>query len=145
MNLSGQCVRAAVDYFKLTLENLLVVCDDFNLPLGRIRLRSSGSPGGHNGLADIIERLATDKFSRLRLGIGKPPTNMVDHVISSFSTEERSVIQPALGKCADAVEQWIAEGIQSAMNEFNADQDSAGSEEQGKKTRSTERPDPNEE
>jgi len=145
MNLSGQSVRAAVDFFRLKLEDLLVVCDDYNLPLGRIRLRSGGSPGGHNGLSDIIERLGTDLFSRLRLGIGKPPPNwqVIDYVLGQFNAEEKSVIQPALLNGANAVEKWIAEGIQSAMNQYNPDPNSPGTEDQETKKRSAQKPDPN--
>ena len=123
MNLSGQTVRAAVDFYKLELADLLVICDDFNLGLGRIRLRANGSAGGQNGLDDIIQRLGTRDFSRLRLGIGQPPPNwdVSNYVLGKFGSEDRVDIDKAISRSADATETWISNGISLAMNRFNAD------------------------
>ncbi len=123
MNLSGQCVRAAVDFYKLELDDLLIICDDFNLALGRIRLRPSGSAGGQNGLDDIIQRLGSGNFGRLRLGIGQPPPEWdpANYVIGRFDESDRTLIDQAIMRSADAAEVWIGSGMQLAMNRFNGD------------------------
>jgi PTH1 family peptidyl-tRNA hydrolase len=119
MNLSGQPLRAALRNANATLEtDLLVVTDDADLPLGRLRIRRAGSAGGHNGLRDIIETLGTDEFARLRVGIGRNG-EMVDHVLSTFSLAEEELAREAIGTAADAVETWLAEGVEAAMNAFN--------------------------
>jgi PTH1 family peptidyl-tRNA hydrolase len=119
MNLSGAPLRAAVRSVNADPETeLLVVTDDADLPLGRIRLRRSGSAGGHNGLRDIISALGTDQFSRLRVGIGRNG-EMVDHVLSTFGRDEEELAREAIATAADAVETWLAEGIEEAMNRFN--------------------------
>ena len=89
MNLSGQSVRQVLDFYKLPLEDLLVVCDDINLPLGKLRFRARGSHGGHNGLRNIQEHLGTTEYSRLRLGVGAPDEDAVDHVLGAFRASER--------------------------------------------------------
>jgi PTH1 family peptidyl-tRNA hydrolase len=94
------------------------VTDDADLPLGRLRIRRAGSAGGHNGLRDIIETLGTDEFARLRVGIGRNG-EMVDHVLSTFSLAEEELAREAIGTAADAVETWLAEGVEAAMNAFN--------------------------
>ncbi len=119
MNLSGAPLRSAVRSVNADPEtDLLVVTDDADLPLGRIRLRRSGSAGGHNGLRDIIDVLGTDQFARLRVGIGRNG-EMVDHVLSTFSKAENELAQEAIATAADAVETWLAEGVEAAMNVFN--------------------------
>jgi PTH1 family peptidyl-tRNA hydrolase len=119
MNLSGQPLRAALRNVNATLEtDLLIVTDDADLPLGRLRIRRAGSAGGHNGLRDIIETLGTDEFARLRVGIGRNG-EMVDHVLSTFSLAEEELAREAIGTAADAVETWLAEGVEAAMNAFN--------------------------
>ena len=102
MNRSGQSVRAAFDFYKLQLSDVLIICDDFNLPLGRLRFRPGGSAGGQKGLADIIERFGTDQIARLRVGIGSPPAgwDAADFVLSRFSAEDRSLIDPAVERAA---------------------------------------------
>ena len=123
MNLSGQSVRAAVDFYKIDLADLLIVCDDINLDVGRIRLRPSGSAGGQNGLKDVIQRLGTDQIPRLRIGVGRVPPrwDAADFVLGKFSSDDRAMIDRSIQRASDAVEEWIESGIQSAMNRFNAD------------------------
>jgi peptidyl-tRNA hydrolase, PTH1 family len=120
MNLSGVAVREASTFFKIDLEDLLVVSDDMALPLGRIRLRARGSAGGHNGLASIVQELGSEAWARLRVGIGQVSgERMVGHVLGTFSAEERPAIQQAIQTGTDAVECWVAEGIDAAMTKFN--------------------------
>ncbi|HJT63950.1 MAG TPA: aminoacyl-tRNA hydrolase [Candidatus Limnocylindria bacterium] len=119
MNQSGPPLRAALRNVNADYEtDLLVVTDDADLPLGRLRLRRGGSAGGHNGLRDIIETLGTDQFARLRVGIGRNG-EMVDHVLSTFSRGEEELAREAIATAADAVELWLAEGVEAAMNAFN--------------------------
>lgn len=122
MNCSGRSVRAAVDFYKLPLSDLLVVCDDFNLPLGRLRFRPDGSAGGQKGLANIIDCLGTDQFARLRIGIGHPPDgrSATDHVLRQFTAEEREVIDKAVQRAADGVDDWLMHGTTYCMNQYNA-------------------------
>lgn len=123
MNLSGKSVRGITDFFKIPASEILVVCDDFNLDLGRLRFRPSGSAGGQNGLKDIIQRLGTQEFSRLRVGVGKPPEgwDVSNYVLGKFRPEEDSQVQQAIKRAADGAEHWIAQGTQEAMNRYNAD------------------------
>lgn len=122
MNNSGRAVRKLVDFYQLENENLLVVCDDLNLDPARLRLRKSGSAGGQKGLHDIISHLGTQQFSRLRIGIGRPPgrMNSADYVLRRFRGEERESVDIAIQQAADAVELWCREGTDTAMNRFNA-------------------------
>ncbi len=121
MNLSGTSVLAARDFYRLATDQLLVVCDDLNLPLGKIRFRAKGSAGGQKGLKDIITRLATEEFCRLRLGIGAPPDNWdaADFVLSKFTRQERPIIEDGISLAADAVIAWARDGIQDCMNQYN--------------------------
>lgn len=120
MNLSGRSVREASTFLKLDVANLLVVVDDMALPLGRLRLRTQGSAGGHNGLISVIRELGTDAFCRLRVGIGQVAgERMVGHVLGSFSDEELPVIRESVARAADAVECWIVDGSDAAMTKFN--------------------------
>ena len=123
MNLSGQSVRAAVDFYKLPVTELLVICDDINLDLARLRFRPGGSAGGQKGLKDIINRLGTQTFDRLRVGVGQVPPNWdaADFVLGKFSKEDQSEIELGISRAANAVEVWVEAGIQKAMNQFNAD------------------------
>lgn len=124
MNASGTSVRKAVDFYKLDLDSddLLVICDDMNLPLGRLRFRKDGSAGGQKGLADIIVKLGTTQFSRLRFGIDRPPPQMevVDFVLSKFTAQHRKVVDDAIGLAAGAVLQWVVSGVAHCMNQYNA-------------------------
>jgi PTH1 family peptidyl-tRNA hydrolase len=119
MNASGGPLRAALRQTDADVtHDLLVVADDVDLPLGRIRLRRAGSAGGHNGLRDIIASLATNEFDRLRVGIGRAGET-VDHVLSTFRPGERELADEAIAVAADAAELWLREGIEAAMNAFN--------------------------
>ncbi len=122
MNLSGTSVQEAKSFYKLADEDLLVICDDLNLPVGKLRFRARGSSGGQKGLEDIIRRLATEEFSRLRIGVGTAPDgwNWADYVLSRFSPEELSLVEQAVGQAADAVAVWAREGIESCMNQYNS-------------------------
>jgi len=122
MNLSGEAVAAAARFYKLTPERIFIICDDINLPLGRIRVRAQGSDGGHNGLWSIIHRLGSQDFPRLRVGVGSPPPemDMVAYVLNRFLAAERPLIQAAVDRAADAVEAWVRDGIEAAMNRWNA-------------------------
>jgi PTH1 family peptidyl-tRNA hydrolase len=119
MNISGAPVRAALRYAQAdATSDLLVIADDVDLPLGKIRLRRGGSAGGHNGLRDIIAALGSNEFNRLRVGIGRAGET-VDHVLSTFKKDERDLATEAIATAADAAELWLAEGIEAAMNEYN--------------------------
>jgi PTH1 family peptidyl-tRNA hydrolase len=119
MNLSGGALKAALRQTDAEpATDLLVVTDDVDLSLGRIRLRRSGSAGGHNGLRDIIAALGTDEFARLRVGIGRNGET-VDHVLATFKPGERTLATEAVALAADAAERWLRDGIETAMNEFN--------------------------
>jgi len=121
MNLSGRSVRQVMDFYQLETADLLVVCDDVNLPLGRLRVRAKGTHGGHNGLRDIQNHLGTTEYARLRLGVGAPPEDeAVDHVLGRFRPSERDVIDEAIRTAAQAVIVWAHQGIDTCMNEFNA-------------------------
>jgi len=122
MNLSGDAVVAAARFYKLSPERILVVCDDINLPLGRIRVRAKGSDGGHNGLWNIINRLGSQDFPRVRVGVGAPPPemDMVNYVLSRFLSDERPLVQDAIKRAAAAVETWVTDGLDAAMNRWNA-------------------------
>jgi PTH1 family peptidyl-tRNA hydrolase len=120
MNCSGQVVTTATGFYKLVLSNLLVVTDDMALPAGRIRVRMKGSAGGHNGLADVIEKLGTENISRLRIGIGQSDEEMAyDYVLSKPTKAERPLLDEAITKARDAVLCWVEYGIKATMNEFN--------------------------
>ena len=121
MNLSGQCVRQLVDFYQVPLEDLLIVCDDFNLPLGKLRVRARGTHGGHNGLRDIQNHLGTTEYARLRIGVGAPREEAIDHVLSRFAASERPIIEDAIAMAAQAVMVWVHQGIDVCMNRYNAD------------------------
>jgi PTH1 family peptidyl-tRNA hydrolase len=120
MNCSGRVVATATGFYKLVLSNLLVVTDDMALPPGRIRVRMKGSAGGHNGLADVIEKLGTENISRLRIGIGQSDEEMAyDYVLSKPTKADRPLLDEAITKARDAVLCWVEYGIKATMNEFN--------------------------
>lgn len=121
MNLSGSSVLAARDFYKISDSDMIVICDDFNLPLDTIRLRPGGSAGGQNGLADVLARLGTTTIPRLRLGIGPVPAGWkaADFVLGKFPKAERERVGVVIERAADAAEEWAALGIQAAMNAYN--------------------------
>ena len=122
MNLSGEAVRQAVDFYKIPPERVLVVSDDTALAVGRLRIRKGGSAGGHNGLKNIIQHLGTDQFPRVRVGVGEKPHpdyDMADWVLGKFQGEDKKVIDGAVKRAADAVECLLKEGPDRAMNRFN--------------------------
>ncbi|MDP9243967.1 MAG: aminoacyl-tRNA hydrolase [Chloroflexota bacterium] len=119
MNASGPPLKAAMRQTDADpAADLLVIADDVDLPLGRIRLRRSGSAGGHNGLRDIISTLGSNEFARLRVGIGRSGET-IDHVLATFKADERELAEVAIATAADAAELWLREGIDEAMNAFN--------------------------
>jgi len=121
MNLSGRSVRQVMDFYQAPLEDLLVVCDDVNLPLGKLRFRARGTHGGHNGLRDLQNHLGTTQYSRLRIGVDAPGTeDMIDHVLGRFKPGERQVVEEAVAKAAQGVDLWVRQGIQGCMNQYNA-------------------------
>jgi peptidyl-tRNA hydrolase, PTH1 family len=117
VNLSGESAQAVLAFHKLQPADLLVVVDDINLPLGTLRLRPDGSAGGHNGLKDIEARLGK-AYPRLRLGIGRPAHDQVDHVLGTFTTEEQADLAAMIGKAVDCIEGWMKEGVAVACR-FN--------------------------
>ena len=121
MNLSGSSVLAARDFFKIEHSDILVICDDFNLVSGTIRMRPTGSAGGQNGLGDILRRIGGQDVPRLRVGIGPVPSGWkpADFVLGRFSKAERDAVAPLVERAADAAEDWVAVGIQAAMNRYN--------------------------
>jgi PTH1 family peptidyl-tRNA hydrolase len=121
MNLSGGSVRQVVDFYKLPAGALLVVCDDMALPLGKLRVRAKGSHGGHNGLRDIAAHLGTDEYARLRVGVGAPRDEAVDHVLGRFRPAERPAITEAVQRAAEAALVWAREGVAACMNRFNGE------------------------
>src|SRR5262245_50848532 len=130
MNLSGRAVRQLADFYQVALEDVLIVCDDINLPLGKLRFRARGTHGGHNGLRDIQNHLGTTEYARLRIGVGTPPEDeAVDHVLGRFRPSERPVIDEAVQVAAQGVVVWVHQGIQGCMNQYNADPKPAGEAE----------------
>ncbi len=119
MNDSGLAVRKVLAREHAPLVDLLVVADDFALPFGKLRFREGGGPGGHNGLGSIIDELSTEKFSRLRIGIGAPGRGFIDHVLTPFAPDERQRLDELLDAGADAVEEWVRHGTSKAANRFN--------------------------
>ena len=119
MNDSGRAVRKVLAREHAPLGDLLVAADDFALPFGKLRFREGGGPGGHNGLRSIIDELGTEKFSRLRVGIGEPDRNAIDHVLTRFAPDERQRLDELLDAAAEAVEAWARDGTSKAANRFN--------------------------
>jgi PTH1 family peptidyl-tRNA hydrolase len=120
MNLSGRAVQPLLAYYKLGMEDLLVIYDDMDLPVGNLRVRSEGGAGGHKGVTSIIERLGGRGFARLRLGIGRPEDETIDWVLGKFSAREQAVMDQTISRAADAAEYWVQHGIDRTMNEYNS-------------------------
>jgi PTH1 family peptidyl-tRNA hydrolase len=125
MNLSGGAIVGLVQFFKVELADLLVVVDEVNLELGRVRTRATGSAGGHNGLKSAIEQLGTEDFARMRIGVGRGDArrDLADHVLAKFDRDERESVETTIGRAADAVELFVTEGIGPVMNRFNRKED----------------------
>ena len=120
MNLSGQAVVSAMNFYKLTVDDLLVVYDDLDLETGRLRLRANGSPGGHKGMTSIIQLTGSSQISRIKIGIGRPGRIPVsDYVLMPFPDDDWQLVRPAVHAAVDAVAEWAQSGIQAAMNKFN--------------------------
>jgi PTH1 family peptidyl-tRNA hydrolase len=128
MNLSGQSVLATRDFFKIENQDLLIVCDDFNLPLAKLRLRPKGSSGGQKGLEDILRRLGTEELPRLRIGVGIPPPGRdgASYVLGRFTKDEQPEIATAIDRAAEAAASWVEAGIDAAMNKYNASGEVSG-------------------
>jgi PTH1 family peptidyl-tRNA hydrolase len=125
MNLSGYAVGDLLRYFKVDVPDLLVIVDEAQLELGRLRARPNGSAGGHNGLKSVIEQLGTDQFARLRIGVGRGDSrrDLADHVLATFDRDEQATVDDALERAAAAAELFAAEGIGPVMNRFNRKED----------------------
>jgi peptidyl-tRNA hydrolase, PTH1 family len=120
MNLSGRCVHEVMQFYQVPREDLLVVCDDINLPLGKLRFRARGSHGGHKGLRDIQNHLGTTEYSRLRIGVGSPGEgDVVDYVLGRFRPTEQAVMEDAVRTAAQAVMVWVERGTELCMNQYN--------------------------
>lgn len=121
MNLSGECVGPAADYYKAEPENVIILFDDISLDVGRIRIRKKGSAGGHNGIKSIIAHLGSDNFPRLKFGVGDKPKEMdlADYVLGRFSPQDEAVVSEGIKRACEAVECMIGEGCDAAMNKYN--------------------------
>jgi PTH1 family peptidyl-tRNA hydrolase len=120
MNLSGESVREAAAFYKIPIENIIVIYDDVALEVGRLRIREKGSDGGHNGMKSIIGQFASDHFPRVRIGIGGARGSMVSHVLGGFRQEEKDEILKAIMAAGDAAVEIVTNGIQSSMNKYNS-------------------------
>ena len=122
MNLSGEAVGEAARFYKIPADHVLVVSDDVSLPVGKLRIRTGGSAGGHNGLKNIIQHLGTDQFPRIKVGVGQKPHpdyDMADWVLGKFQGEDKKAIDAAVSRAADAVACYLQDGPSKAMNRFN--------------------------
>lgn len=121
MNLSGECIKPILEYYHINPEDMIVIYDDLDLPTGKIRLRQTGGHGGHNGVRSTIEQLGTKTFNRIRIGIGRPTTNMpiVNYVLGKFRKEEISDVEDSIQRAADACEEWMKRPFLEVMNEWN--------------------------
>jgi len=127
MNNSGDAVRAIVDWYKINLDQIFIIVDDKDLPLGKIRFRKKGSSGGHNGLKSIIEKLQTHEFNRIRIGIGSPPSNTeiknfntISHVLGNISLEEKLILDKVYKRVIESIEQMTIKKEEHIMNELNS-------------------------
>ena len=127
MNDSGDAVRAIVDWYKINLDQIFIIVDDKDLPLGKIRFRKQGSSGGHNGLKSIIEKLQTNKFNRIRIGIGSPPSingtknlNTISHVLGNISLEEKTILDKVYKRVIESLEQLNIKKEEFIINELNS-------------------------
>ncbi|MBU3129177.1 aminoacyl-tRNA hydrolase [Clostridium tagluense] len=119
MNLSGESVQQAAAFYKIPSENIIIIYDDISLDVGKLRIRSKGSAGGHNGIKSIISNMGSDIFPRIKIGVGQPEKSMVSYVLGRFSKEDRILVEKTLEASIKAMETIIAKGVTEAMNEFN--------------------------
>jgi PTH1 family peptidyl-tRNA hydrolase len=121
MNLSGQAVAALARYYRIEVADILIVCDDVNLPVGRLRIRAAGSDGGHNGLKSVAQHLGTIEYARLRIGVGRGDLrrDLAAHVLAGFDAGETTGVQEAITRSADAIELWTTQGLAPVMTTFN--------------------------
>lgn len=119
MNLSGESVRELMDFYKLSTEEIIIIYDDISLEVGRLRIRPKGSAGGHNGIKSIISHCG-DVFPRIKVGVGQPDKNLVNHVLGKFSKEDRELMEKSLEAASEAAVSIIKEGTAEAMNKFNS-------------------------
>ena len=121
MNLSGVAVGEVARWYKVSPEDIIVIFDDMDLPIGRLRLRMKGGSGGHKGIESLLTHLTNDSFNRIRIGIDRPPTNwqVVDYVLSSFTPEEQPLLKEAITRAAEAAQSIVKDGMSKAMNVFN--------------------------
>jgi peptidyl-tRNA hydrolase, PTH1 family len=121
MNLSGESIRAVIDFYQIDVEDMVVIYDDLDLPVGKIRLRQKGSAGGHNGIKSTIQHLGTQEFNRIRIGVDRPKNGMkvTDYVLGRFHEEEKELTIEAVKKSADACEAWLDKPFLQVMNEYN--------------------------
>jgi PTH1 family peptidyl-tRNA hydrolase len=119
MNLSGESVREAVSFYKVTSENIIIIYDDISLDAGKLRIRTKGSAGGHNGIKSIIQNMSSDIFPRIKIGVGQPQKALIPHVLGRFSKEDRVIVYETFEASIKAVETIISKGCTEAMNEYN--------------------------
>ena len=119
MNLSGESIREFANFYKLEDEEIIVVYDDISLDIGRLRIREKGSAGGHNGIKSIIQNLGGDKFPRVKVGVGQPKDNLVNHVLGKFSKEDREHIEKVIPVVSDAIVEIVKNDAKESMNKFN--------------------------
>lgn len=121
MNLSGESVREIVEWYKIPAKNIIIIYDDIDLPIGKLRLRPKGSAGTHNGMKSVIYQIKSDEFPRVRIGVDRPPEgwDLANYVLSRFSSDDKKKVEEAIENAADAVETIIKFGINSAMNKYN--------------------------
>ncbi|EUJ21284.1 peptidyl-tRNA hydrolase [Listeria grandensis FSL F6-0971] len=120
MNLSGECVRPLMDYYDISVDDVMIIYDDLDLPTGKIRLRQKGSAGGHNGMKSLIQHLKTQEFNRIRVGVDRPANgDIINYVLGDFPKAEQADIIDAIKKSADAVEAWSSKDFAEVMNQFN--------------------------
>lgn len=119
MNLSGESIRELANFYKLEDDEIIVVYDDISLDIGRLRIREKGSAGGHNGIKSIIQNLGEDKFPRVKVGVGQPKDNLVNHVLGKFSKEDREHIEKVIPVVSDAIVEIVKNDAKESMNKFN--------------------------
>jgi PTH1 family peptidyl-tRNA hydrolase len=123
MNLSGESIRDIAEWYKLPMDNIIIIYDDVDLPVGTVRIRPKGSSGTHNGMKSVIYQLQSDEFPRIRVGVGKAPEgwDLADYVLSRFGADETGTIRESMERAADAAAAIVASGVSAAMNQYNGE------------------------